>query len=84
MSFCNEDPAPVSIWTNSQGPMAFGNEGAFQSCENLPMQQMEPQGSFMRQASSGGMSGRQFSSNQMQYVGLEGSGAFNGCNYALQ
>ncbi|EPY18042.1 hypothetical protein STCU_10230 [Strigomonas culicis] len=75
MSFHDEEPpAPVCIWTNSQGPMSFGNDGPFQDME---MQQMVPRGSFMRQGSFGGMNERQFSSNQMQ-------DAFDGCNSTFQ
>ncbi|EPY17408.1 hypothetical protein STCU_10635 [Strigomonas culicis] len=80
MSFRNEDPAPVNIWSNSQGATSLCNEGSFQQYEGMPMQQIEPRGSFMRQASSGGLNERRFSSNQMQYANLEGNGSFGGYN----
>ncbi|EPY17658.1 hypothetical protein STCU_10486 [Strigomonas culicis] len=67
MMMYDEAAAPASVWSNAQGPMPFGSEGPYQQSGDMQMQQMEPRGSFMRQASSGGLNGVYGSSNQMQY-----------------
>ncbi|EPY16239.1 hypothetical protein STCU_11456 [Strigomonas culicis] len=81
MSYYNEGiPAPVAIWTSSQGPISCVSDGPMQQYGEMELQQMQPRGSFILRPVSGGHVERQFSSNQIQYVDLESNGAYHGYN----
>ncbi|EPY15518.1 hypothetical protein STCU_11958 [Strigomonas culicis] len=84
MSFRNDDPAHVSIWTKSQALTLRHNEEPFQHCGVMQMPQVVPRGSVMWQASSGEGNASQFSSDQMQYFDIERNEGLGENGYAIE